>query len=49
MAWIVNVTIQSNFTRISMVLSEQTDVYISTPLCTNRLIFGKGAFVIVFF
>ena len=32
------------FTLISMESSEQTAAYISSPLCTNRLIFGKGAF-----
>ena len=25
------------------------DAYISPPVCTNRLIFGKGAFFILFF
>ena len=43
--WIVNVTIQSSWW-ICMESSEQTGAYISSPICTNRLIFSKGAFFI---
>ena len=43
------VKIQANFRRICMESSEQTSPYIDPSLFTNRLIFGKGAFFILFF
>ena len=46
--WIVNVTIQSSWW-ICMRSSKQTGAYISSPVCTNRLIFSKRAFFILFF
>ena len=34
---------------LTMETSEHNVAYISSPICTNRLIFGKGAFLILFF
>ena len=46
----VNITIyKANFGRICVELSEQTGACIYPPICTNRLIFGEGAFLILFF
>ena len=36
--------IQAILRKICMESSEQTGAYISLQICTNRLIFGKGAF-----
>ena len=46
----VNITIyKANFGRICVELLEQTGACIYPPICTNRLIFGEGAFLILFF
>lgn len=34
---------------ICMESSGQTGAYISSPICTYRMIFGKGTFFVVFF
>ena len=45
---IVIVTIQANFRRTCTESSEQTGAYTYPPNCTNRLIFDKGEFFILF-
>ena len=47
--WIVTFAIQAYFRRICLESLEHNDAYISPLICTNRLIFGKGAFFFVFF
>ena len=42
------VTIQANFRGTCTESSEQTGAYTYPPNCTNRLIFDKGAFFILF-
>ena len=44
----VIVTIQANFRRTCTESSEQTGAYTYPPNCTNRLIFDKGEFFILF-
>ena len=44
----VIVTIQANFRWTCTESSEQTGAYTYPPNCTNRLIFDKGAFFILF-
>ena len=44
----VIVTIQANFRRTCTESSEQTGAYTYPPNCTNRLIFDKGTFFILF-
>ena len=46
---IVNVMIWANFRRICAESSEQTGAHICSPICTNRLIFGEGPFLIFLF
>ena len=46
---IVNVMIWANFRRICAESSEQTGAHICSPICTNKLIFGEGPFLIFLF
>ena len=41
--------IQANFRSICVESSEQNRAYISPLIVTNSLIFGKGAFFVLFF
>ena len=40
--------IPAHFRRNYMVSSEQNGAYISTPICTNRLVFNKWTFFVWF-
>ena len=46
---IVTFAIHAYFRRICMESAEHNGAYISPTICTNRLIFGNGAFIILFF
>ena len=48
LACIVTLTIQACFRRIYMKSSEHNGAYISSPICTNRLILSKWTFFILF-